>query len=383
MKKFLAIIIFFSLIFMFSCKKKSGKGFRIEKENSIKNVYNPAEPARGNKIIQLKKIMEIDSLTVDKNNPPIFSSYAKDKHDNIFISGRGESKIYKFNSEGEFIKSFVRKGEGPGELTYIGDFGFIEDKIWIYGSRKLVWYDKNGNFIREKRLKNYFFPIKPINEDRFLGNLFTKADRIKNRKRVFGLLDINENIVYNYIERKGFGTTSVTDGKMVFSFSAGGVTPDFSFDYDKDNKILYYAAEDEYKIYVSSLEGKLIKTVQRDFERKSIDFREAEKVINMFKNIDDTQKKIIKNNLPGKLCAVVDIKILPREYFLVRSINSIGDYQNDIFDNEGKFVFTIEFPEGTDIKGVNYYKDGIAAIVSSGERNSYVEYETSNFPELY
>jgi hypothetical protein len=53
-----------------------------------------------------------------------------DKAGDLFVGDRGWAKVHKFDAQGKFLKSFGRKGQGPGELSddlalTLGNDGFL------------------------------------------------------------------------------------------------------------------------------------------------------------------------------------------------------------------------------------------------------------------
>jgi hypothetical protein len=68
--------------------------------------------------------------------------------DGSFYRGSNqEGKIYKFDAAGKIVKSFGRKGQGPGDLQGIADLDILDStKLIAYGGRRLSLFDLDGNF---------------------------------------------------------------------------------------------------------------------------------------------------------------------------------------------------------------------------------------------
>jgi hypothetical protein len=63
-------------------------------------------------------------------------------------------QLLQFDSNGNFIKNFFKKGQGPGELSFISSYCFKDQNIIIHNRtpNKIVWFDFNGNLINEFRI---------------------------------------------------------------------------------------------------------------------------------------------------------------------------------------------------------------------------------------
>lgn len=87
----------------------------------------------------------------------------------IYISDQSES-IYVFDSEGKHLKTFNKKGRGPGEYNRITSF-FVNPNngnLYIITSQALLCYDKDLNFVKAiEKPENDLFLIsaKQIDDD--------------------------------------------------------------------------------------------------------------------------------------------------------------------------------------------------------------------------
>jgi hypothetical protein len=65
-----------------------------------------------------------------------------------------ENQFLRFDKSGKFLNNQQKKGQGPGEYTYLLYYQFIDNKIYIFGSQpyKLVETDMQGNLLKETRL---------------------------------------------------------------------------------------------------------------------------------------------------------------------------------------------------------------------------------------
>jgi outer membrane protein assembly factor BamB len=100
-----------------------------------------------------------------------------DSQGNIYLAGyeNTEGMIFKFDREGNFVHSFGRKGQGPGELqgrNYISLYLTVDrnDNIAVsdFGN-KLVVFDKGGQMIDEKKIASGTVCTNPLPNGNFLS----------------------------------------------------------------------------------------------------------------------------------------------------------------------------------------------------------------------
>lgn len=69
--------------------------------------------------------------------------------------------IFKFMKTGEFVKEIGRKGQGPGEYLQIRGIEVdpFRKEIIHADMRQVLYYDFDGNFLRDTKINDYFFNI--------------------------------------------------------------------------------------------------------------------------------------------------------------------------------------------------------------------------------
>jgi hypothetical protein len=82
----------------------------------------------------------------------------------IFIASSRQHKIFKFDPDGNLIKSFGREGQGPGDFYMPGDLSILDEKLLIVGenasTHRISLFDLEGNF--KKVLKTSRPPYRPV-----------------------------------------------------------------------------------------------------------------------------------------------------------------------------------------------------------------------------
>ena len=127
--------IFVSVIFIsFGKQIEKWKG-TIEEENGVKVIRNPNDPLYGEIKFELEEDLSIGNeedenyAFYDSAVPTVYSE------GNIFVLDDGNHRIQKFDKDGNYLLSFGRKGQGPGEFQgFSQNFCLdINNKIHVKG----------------------------------------------------------------------------------------------------------------------------------------------------------------------------------------------------------------------------------------------------------
>lgn len=82
----------------------------------------------------------------------------------LFIASSRQHKIFKFDPDGNLIKSFGQKGKGPGDFNMPGDLSVLDGKLLVVGEyaleHRISFFDLEGNF--KKVLKTSHPPSSPV-----------------------------------------------------------------------------------------------------------------------------------------------------------------------------------------------------------------------------
>jgi hypothetical protein len=131
-------------------------------------------------------------------------SFCFDTENNVYIADSGWNKIHKFSQDGNYIRSFGREGQGPGEfmgnprvaslkISFGNDSNFY---VYDLGNNRLSSFSNNFEFI-----KSYTMPLNtrvidtPIVNSK--GDVYLVA-RIKNK--LIHRLDNNMNLKASFFD---------------------------------------------------------------------------------------------------------------------------------------------------------------------------------------
>jgi len=120
---FIVIILLLLILFTFS---------EITTENGIKVVKNPREPLYGNIKLELEEDLSIGREDDENYLFYMVRGIALDNQRNIYVTDLGNHRIQKFDSNGVYLQTIGRHGQGPGEFEIIMDQKIDEQTGDIY-----------------------------------------------------------------------------------------------------------------------------------------------------------------------------------------------------------------------------------------------------------
>ncbi len=127
--------IILGALFLFSILVGAQK---IETVNGVRVIHNEKGGQWGaNPEVKLELVRTIGGLDAEENlsfNEP--SDIVQDSAGNLYILDSGNNRIQKLDSEGKFIKTIGRKGQGPGEFQAASSMDIdSEDNLFVFDVR--------------------------------------------------------------------------------------------------------------------------------------------------------------------------------------------------------------------------------------------------------
>ncbi|MEA2006143.1 MAG: 6-bladed beta-propeller [Acidobacteriota bacterium] len=318
-------------ILTLSCVKEPSK---IDKkiENGVEVIINHIEPykIKGEPYtFSLEEELAISQEREDlvKKGMMSMGEFDVDSKGNIYVVGwkNDDNFIFKLDREGNFVISFARRGQGPGELEMPTWPGILGDKIFISDrGKKIVIYDKNGKLLEEKYFKSKV----------------TKGVILENRKYLFygGMSGYKTNN-YALYDLSLFDSEfkKIKDLDVYKLHYRNERFPPF-FMWRATNGYIYIINEERgYEFLVYDLEGKLVRKIQKEYHPVPAS-KEIKKLL-MGPYYIETGKRseYVPNPLP------------PINFFLSDDEGRLfvmtyekgenpGEYMYDIFNPEGVFI---------------------------------------------
>ena len=337
--KVILIVLFISVfIFFVSCGSKQDKTERII-EDGVEVVLNRLDPYKikrepSNFTLEEEFIIDSERDDIAQIGLTYIDSFAVDSEENIyFLNNKNpESIVFKFDRKGNFIDSFGKQGQGPGEAQWPTSLKiFRQDEIAFTDSHhKFLIFSKNGNLINEKSIVSTFISVvTPLDDGKYLIEkaLFdTQAEYIMQNPLIFCSSEFEEikeleRYKYpNYLTRKKFN----------------GLV----------SHVVYYVAREKfyvgnpdrgYEIWLYDQDGNLLKKIRKEYKSVAVS--------------EEVKKSILRRyDAPGyeeiKTKIYFPDKMPPYESFFADDKGRLFVKTNEKGKNHEEYMFDIFNPDG-------------------------------------
>jgi hypothetical protein len=269
-KLFMILPLVILLCFAFSCQKQE----QVERfmEDGIEVVVNHMEPykLRGEPSnLILEKVFSIDTERDDIAAIGLtdIGAFDVDSEGNIYMVSptEKENMIFKFDSDGNYVNSFCRIGQGPGELQNQPFYLYItsQDEITVTNAmkKKLLIFTNDGNLIDETPITIKDTPIQdviPLKNGNYLCfKLINDPSSDYLFQYIFGLHDSDFKRIKDLDEFKfpNFLKGKKNQGIWTISYTITG------------DKIFVGNDNRGYEIWVFDLDGNLQRKIRKKYEK--------------------------------------------------------------------------------------------------------------------
>jgi len=334
MKKIIYLILIFSL---FLCCGPKQEKIDKAKEDGVEVVLNHLKPYRikaesGNLRLEKEFSIDLENEEILKIGLIDIETFDVDQEGNIYVIQwqSKENYIFKFSPTGNYIKSFLRFGKGPGEIEWGGTIlinpqGEVIAKdpaVWI---RKFLVFDRDGSFLRETPTKKSYSLVP-----------------LKNGKYFISWMDETPEFLKYHA---GIGNSEFEDVKELDSLQSPNVinvrspvNRDRIIDGVSRDRIYIGNSERGYEIRVYDLEGNLLQKIRKEYEPVEVseEFKKA-----YFKNFPEgdplRERFYFTKYWPSFRYLFTDDE--GRLFVLTYEENAIpGEYIYDIFNSKGIFI---------------------------------------------
>jgi len=381
-------LFLFILLCIFAFKTDShAQDAAVKVINGVTHVYNSVHPLYGDVTLNLERSLSLDPAKMEGDDIKdlYFNDFEKDEEGNIFLIDGTHITIYKFSPVGKYLVSFLRMGEGPGEMKFIPNVQAHGKDIWVLGAQKFARYDQQGVFLKEFHFKEFFFSVTVTDENRFVASCIKRHEDGSNFTKWIGLFSMNDgkNII-NYFEAKNVGSYFVKLGKQKMSINPpAGIIPDIINAIDFTTGRVYVSLNRDYEITARNLNGNIELIIHKDSKNPVLTEKDKEDIVNSFGNLPGDWKKTLIDSLPDKQCVIRNIETLSNGHVLIRQVVGYKKDALDVFSKEGKYLYRIKLPEPLNLTNVKFYKGILSGIEEREDTNVYHEYKIKSLPGVF
>lgn len=325
--------------------------------NLYAEVKNEDKPSKGQWDFQLQKMWEVGSAGEDVLVEARQIQVDDDEkvYGNVYLLDMKYFKFFVFSPEGEFLFSFGKRGEGPGEIKFPFSFFIQGNYIIVPDQGRIHYFTKKGKFVKTANPGFISHPKTFIDENRFI----MVQDR-EDEKSKFEELEIYDTttkeraaIAEVTAEKSLTASSNTSQGQMVLKIKDANTTPLVVV--TAHNNELYFGKNDTYWIKKIDLKGnELLSFSILDKKRKNIPVAYKRKRISNIKlNGQKMPEELAKQLIKGMpdYCTYfsgVSIEENGLIYVYLNDITNETGKEIDIFSPEGKYLYhsNIILPDG-------------------------------------
>lgn len=320
------------LIVSVSCQKHKTEWLgTVEESDGVIVVKNPKEPIYKEEICQLEEELSIG--VQDGPEEYMFSRIghiAVDHLERIYVLDSKESHIKLFDTNGNYVKTIGKKGEGPGEIFYSNRIAVNREELIVDdANRRLSFFSLKGEFLRNLSTKETWVLGARIDS---VGNIIVTEGLVdpENPSYCVKKFDSEMNLLIEIARspapdiRKGF------DPFMAIS----------TWTLDQDDNIIYgYPKDYELKFY--NPDGKLIKKITKEYD--PVEVTEEEIEARTKRSPPNTKFAFSKYHSAFRRFLVDDEgRIFVNTWEWEENEEK---YYHDVFDSEGRYIAKILMKE--------------------------------------
>jgi len=362
--KIYSFLVFFIGVFIalnyFSKEIFAGEKVKIQKSDDVVVISNPEAPVPKNGLkmrIVFKEELSIGDVEGDENY--MFGesvAFNTDEDGNFYVTDPDTHRILKYDSEGKYLLTFGREGQGPGEFQSLSVTRFDKNNnLYITDLRnnRISFFDKNGKFLKQIRMSERYYDVF-INSKGFLVAMKSAITREGNTQKETSILclfdDKFNTLVEFYKDEVEWPAPTGRDVSSFVEYFATGLSiwafrPQIIYTL-ANNDYIYFGYPDKYEINIYSPEGKPVSKITRDYKPIQIDKKdkesfakfEGESLPKSFTE-DMKNKTLQKIKYPKYKPAYLGFALMENGWLAVVVDTRENEYMLfDIFDKEGKYI---------------------------------------------
>jgi hypothetical protein len=280
------------------------QGREVEKDGVL-HVMNPSDPTEPPVEVDLSQRWRLGGETEDEDEFfGVIMQIATDAKGNVYLLDSQLAQVMVYTSEGEFVRTIGREGDGPGEFRRPGDMLILPDgNIGVVQMMpgKIVVLTPEGDPVGNQPVPGdddgtqFFMGARPAGDHFVLGvTYFSRGD--DGFKSIFKIIGVNlegsQTAGYYDLEVKRDFANLVFDEKEMSGFGV-------RWEVGNDGRVYVNRVFDEYRIDVWNSDGTPDRVITRDYEPRARSAEEIERAGKRFRvviNGREPERKISKTD---------------------------------------------------------------------------------------
>lgn len=352
--KFLITIIpyFFLFLILSAQNRLTWKGITQEVDG-VTIVNNPKEPIHKKHVLLLK-----EELTIGGNEEKeeyrfsLIGFLEVNDQGDIYALDLKENHIKIFNKNGKYIKTFGRKGQGPGEMVRPKRLSLSnQNEVILVDINGISFFSLEGEFLRIISFSNFGKRVKFYNTDRN-SNIYIYL--LNSTKRRYELQQFDS-------AQKFIKTIEVSPLQNSRRDEWNPYYPELVYDIARDDRIIC-GYNNKYEIRIYNISCDLVMKIVKEYNPVKVTEKDVEEIL---KGGPPQLRHIVKMSkfYPPFLYFTSDDegRLFVRTFEKV--IKNEGFYYWDAFDKKGKYFAKVIIPT----KGIPLFRNDKLYVISENE----------------
>jgi len=341
-------------------------GQKIKTVDDVKIIQNKKRP-NPPKGTPSKLKLELETVIGESDDPDkAFSqlgSFVVDDNAIIYALDFKEQKIKVFDAEGQFVRSFGEKGQGPGELQMPagihlapGNELAVDDAL----AKKMVYFTKEGKYIREVSYATRLALVNLLMDP--FGSFIGREMKLEGQEMFFDVVKLDNEMKSLFsLDKIGFPIPIPGSGNKINLMDMISI-----YQFDSSGNI-YYGRNRDYEINMYTPEGKLVKSIRKEFQPQKITEEDKEEILgrmDSFANMGPVNFREMFE-FPKMFPPFQLFTLDENDRIFVRTWEKgqeEDEFVHDIFDPEGRFIAQV-----TSKINVSVWKNGKAYAADENE----------------
>lgn len=347
----------------------------------VPEIQNPQDPPL-ERTVQYEEVWRAGD---DENAEYLFGVIQdadEDADGNVYLLDSQLQELYKFDAEGHWLGRIARKGEGPGEIDWVYQFGLLgEGRIGLMKvvPSSLICITTDG-----LPLDGVTFDLPKPEEETNWGSLYTfdSSGDVMYGQGQFSLKDSHPGASLSFF------ASFAADGTQIHRFWEVRGGYDFSrpihvdeeerylpggiWAADAQGRLYHATGRDDYVIEVREADGTLLRRIRRDWEVHRRSDEEKEEAKNQYSFSSGRELPPISYDMSDTDPAIGRIQIVGDELWVsdpehVRQGRAEGTRIVDVFDLDGHLLErrTLVFPHDDEWDATHILGSGRIARVKN------------------
>jgi hypothetical protein len=299
-------------------------------------VANKDKPQRGEWDFKLEKVWEIGRAGDHVLGRPQGLLVSDDG--TLYLNDEANRTDYMFGPNGDFVGSFAKRGEGPGEVQRHGRFFFADGKVIIPDMGRIHYFTSKGEYLTTVRKDCE--PRAFVDEHRMIDAPLSPVHLPEGKGKI-SLCDLRsgkDSVIAGFSAFEGGVARS---GEATVDIIVPLFSPLMTIGYSGGR--LYWGMSDRYVIHVTDLGGKDITSFSVDRKNTAVSTRDKRAFFNKGNMPADMLEQIV-DGLPDEVTCFHRIEVHNKLVFVfIPDIDlenkSLRTRQIDIFSPKGEYLY--------------------------------------------